>query len=246
MLLFARHSRCSAFMPCLMVMGLMGCANVADLPNAPEDVSPIAALAPSLPPYLIQVGDTLEVKMALNPEFDQELLVRPDGLISTALAQDIPAYGKTPKEVQEELMTVYRKQLSNPQLTVSVKTFTPTRVYVMGEVTSPGEFISVGPNPTLLQAIARAGGVRMTAATNKIVILRRGAADKAQEVYGANLDDAVSGRNPSADVRLAAYDVVFVPRTGVAEGYKIFNQHVQQFLPTSFGMSYNLNPSNDN
>lgn len=225
----------------LLLLSLSGCANVvANISPAPQNVAPVASMAPSLPPYLIQIGDILEIKMLLNPEFDQEVVVRPDGMISSVLAQNIPAYGHTPQELQDELVAVYKKQLSNPQLSVIVKTFTPTRVYVLGEVNSPGEFVSVGPSLTALQAIARAGGLKLTAQTSKVVILRRGSAEK-PEVYVADLDMATSGANPAADVRLAPYDVVFVPRTGIAEVGKGFNQYIQQFLPPSFGLSYSLN-----
>jgi len=55
-------------------------------------------------------------------------------------------------------------------------------------------------------------------------------------------NDIISGRNPGADVRLAPYDVVYVPRTGVAEVYKFFNQYVQEFVPVSWGFSYSLGP----
>lgn len=218
---------------------LTGCAGV-NLPPAPENMTPVAPLATDLPPYRIQISDVLEVKMLLNPEFDQEVLVRPDGMISTVLAQDIPAYGKTPLMLQGELVDIYRQQLSDPQLTIIVKSFSPARVYVLGEVNSPGEFVSVGPSLTLLQVLARAGGLKLTAQTGNIRILRRGASDK-PEMYSANYDEAVAGTNPGADVRLAAYDVVFVPRTGVAEVQKTFNQYIQQFLPPSFGVSYSLN-----
>jgi len=231
-------SRCS-----MLALALIssGCANINDnLQAAPQNVSPQTELAAELPPYRVQIGDVLEVKMLLNPEFDQEIIVRPDGMISTVLAQNVPAYGKTPLDIEQSLRDAYRKQLSNPQLSIIVKSFTPTRVYVMGEVNSPGEFVSVGPNLTLMQALARAGGVKLTADTAHVTILRRGAADQPQALR-ANADEAMSGVNPAADVRLAAYDVVYVPRTGVAELNKGFNQYIQQFLPPTFGLSYSLN-----
>ncbi len=237
----ASFSRCTSVALFLAAVMLAGCTNVASgLPQAPRNVAPVAAVAPQLPPYLIQVGDILEVKMLLNPEFDQELVVRPDGMLSTVIAQNVPAYGRTPQELQDDLTEIYSSQLSSPQLSVIVKTFTPQRVYVLGEVNSPGEFVSVGPNLTVLQALARAGGLKITADSSKVVIVRRGAAEE-PTVYAANVDEATSGKDGAADVRLAAYDVVFVPRSGVAEVHKAFNQYIQQFVPASFGLSYNLN-----
>lgn len=241
--MFAYFSRCTSIALFLAAAFLGGCAN-SNLPPAPRNVAPVAAVAPELPPYLIQVGDILEVKMLLNPEFDQELIVRPDGMLSTTIAQNVPAYGRTPQQLQDALTKIYRSQLSSPQLSIIVKTFTPQRVYVLGEVNSPGEFVTVGPNLTVMQALARAGGVKLTADTKGIVIVRRGAAEQPQ-VYAANIEEAISGKDGGADVRLASYDVVFVPRTGIAEVHKAFNQYIQQFVPASFGLSYSLNPDNN-
>lgn len=222
---------------------LAACASVTPLRDAPRNVAPVAPVAGTLAPYRIQVGDVLEVKLLLNPELDEEAIVRPDGMISTAVAQDVLAFGLTPAELQKILNDRYRAHLSDPGVAVVVRTFAPNRIYVLGEVNSPGEYISVGPGLTLLQALARAGGVKNSAQTDHIVVLRRGSADK-PEVYAADYDAATTGRDPSADVRLAAYDVVYVPRTGVAEAYLQYEQYIQQFLKPSVGLgfSYQLNP----
>ncbi len=52
----------------------------------------------------------------------------------------------------------------------------------------------------------------------------------------------MSGQDPAADVRLAPFDVVYVPKTGIGQIYIWFNQHVQQFVPVSWGFSYNIDP----
>ncbi len=61
--------------------------------------------------------------------------------------------------------------------------------------------------------------------------------------YRAQYDEVISGRDPGADVPLAPFDVVFVPRTGIAEAYLLWNQYVQQFVPVSWGFSYIANQS---
>lgn len=220
------------------LMPLAGCGsptvNSAEIPVAEAGQIPIAPLAEKLPPYRLQVGDVVAVNMLLNPELNEEITVRPDGMISTMVAQDIPAYGKTAGELQASLVNAYKEHLTEPQLTVVVREFTPTRVYVLGEVNSPGEMVSIGPNMTLLQAIARAGGLRNSGDEENILIMRRGAGEK-PEVFRADYSSATSGSLPGQDIRLAAYDVVFVPRTGVANAYKSFQQNVQQFLPASLG-----------
>jgi len=222
---------------CIAVLPLAGCASSAprtDIPMATEGDAPVAPLAEHLAPYKLQLGDAIQIKMLLNPELDEDVTVRPDGMISTGVVQDIPAYGKTPEELKAALVKSYRKYLTNPQLTVIVKTFAPSKIYVLGEVVSPGEMVSVGPNMTLLQALARAGGVKNSGDENNILIYRRGASET-PKIFRLDYQNAIKG-DPSKDVRLAAYDVVYVPRTGVADAYKSYQQNIQQFLPASIGL----------
>ncbi len=55
--------------------------------------------------------------------------------------------------------------------------------------------------------------------------------------------DVEHAKDPTADVRLAAYDVVYVPKMGISEVYKFYNQYVAQFVNPSFGFSYIINPA---
>ena len=91
----------------------------------------------TLPPYRLQVGDVLRIRLLLNPELDEDVIVRPDGMISTALVQNLQAYGLTPLELQKSLIKYYKQQLTDPRISVIVQSFAPTRVYVLGEVKAP-------------------------------------------------------------------------------------------------------------
>jgi len=197
----------------------------------------------NLPAYRIQVGDVLDVRLLLNPELNEEVTVRPDGHISTTAAEDAVAYGRTPAELAGTLRGIYGKELQNPRVTVEVKSFAPTRIYVAGEVTTPGEFITVGPTLTLSQAIARAGGTKLSSDDTSVFVIRRGAGDK-PEFLSVKWKSLRQGQNPDADVRLAPYDVVYVPKLGIAEVYQFYNQYIGQFANPSFGFSYLLNPTN--
>lgn len=232
-------SRYAVFLLVMLAFPLGGCTSsvsraAKDIPVADAQKAPIAPLAQNLAPYRLQVGDVVEISLILNPELSEEATVRPDGMISTAVVQDVGAYGKTAGELQKNLVTAYKKQLIDPQITVVVKRFTPSRVYVLGEVEAPGEMVSIGPNMTLLQALARSGGLLNSADEKNILIFRRGAGEKS-DVYRADYAGATQGALLGQDIRLAPYDVVFVPRTGVANVYKAFQQNAQQFLPASLG-----------
>ncbi|HEU5048437.1 MAG TPA: polysaccharide biosynthesis/export family protein [Rickettsiales bacterium] len=226
---------------CVVLSGCITQPQAPNLPAAPASYS-LAQLPMAKPqPYHFQVGDVMDIKVLMSPELNDQVVVRPDGMISTTIAHDVQAYGKTPAELREELENVYSKQLLNPQVSVILRSFAPERIYVTGEVNTPGEFVTVGPELTLLQAIARAGGVKNDASTD-LIILRRGQGDK-PIAYAANYLAAVSGKDPASDVRLAPFDVVYVPRSGVGNAYLYFQQYVQQFVPVSFGLNYQINPT---
>jgi polysaccharide export outer membrane protein len=233
----------------LMAALLSGCSTVtATLPPAPPVPEEQPGVAIVLPPYRVQVGDVLDIKLFLNPELNDEVTVRPDGKISTALAQDVPAFGRTPEEISADLARRYEKDLkspiglASPRVSVIVHSFAPSRVYVAGEVDHPGEFVTVGPNLTVGQAIARAGGVKFSGDRDHVFIMRRDAHD-APRALAVDYRAIMNADNPTADVRLAQYDVVVVPRTGVYETYSYWNTYVQQFVPVSWGFSYSVNPS---
>ena len=223
--------------------GLSACSPVPSLPPAPLAPATRHRARQQSARYRIQVGDVLGVRLILNPELNEEVTVRPDGHISTTVVKDELAYGRTVPEVTAALTRDYSAELHNPRLTVVVRSFAPTRIYVGGEVTNPGEFITVGPTLTLSQAIARAGGLKtMTGDEDKIFIIRRGP-DDVPQFFSTRFQDVMWGKDAAADVRLAPFDVVFVPRSGISEVYRFFNQYLLQFVPVSWGFSYLVNPN---
>jgi polysaccharide export outer membrane protein len=221
-------------------IAMAACSTVPALPPAPLEPG-VTVSSTDLPPYHIQVGDVLEVRLLLNPELNEEVTVRPDGHVSTTAVSDMLAYGRTPAELADSLRNVYGRDLQKPRLSVVVKSFAPTRVYVGGEVNTPGEFVTVGPTLTLSQAVARAGGTKLSSDDTSVFIIRRGPTDK-PEFLSTSWKALRQGRDPNADVRLAPYDVVYVPKLGIAEVYQFYNQYIGQFANPSFGFSYLLNP----
>jgi polysaccharide export outer membrane protein len=157
------------------------------------------------------------------------------------LAEDVPAFNRTPTEISAELRDRYRSNLTHPQLSVVVHTFAPNRVYVGGEVNSPGEFITVGPNLTVSQAVARAGGVKLSADRGRIFVVRRGD-NNVPQAYAVDYMGIIEGRHPEQDAVLGQYDIVYVPRTGIYDVWVYWNQYVQQFVPVTWGFSYNVSP----
>jgi protein involved in polysaccharide export with SLBB domain len=238
---YATPSALSCLFSLSIAIGIPACSPVPTLPPAPIKPAEGTGRVSALPPYQIQVGDILDVRLILNPELNEEVTVRPDGHISTTVVHDELAYGRTVPDLTDALTHDYGHELRNPRLSVVLKSFAPTRIYVGGEVTNPGEFITVGPTLTLSQAIARAGGLKMmTGDEDKVFIIRRGP-DDVPQFLSARVQDVMWGRDPASDIRLAPYDVVYVPRAGVAEVYRFLNQYLLAFVPVSWGFSYVVN-----
>jgi polysaccharide export outer membrane protein len=224
------------------VLFLSACSggNYSKLPALPTTIAPVAPAAGKLPLYKVQIGDVLDIKFYLNPEFDETVTVRPDGMISTKVVENLLVYNRTISEINNELKKLYKQELQSPRINTIVRSFAPIRIYVSGEVVSPGEFVVVGQALTLTQAIARAGGVKNSARTTKVLVIRRGAGEKGQ-IFVADYEAATQGGDPTQDARLAPYDVVFVPKTGNAVTYKNYQQYIQQYINPGVGISYSIN-----
>ncbi len=222
----------------MLVIAVARCSSVPQLPPAPATPPDLDAPPAQTSAYRLQVGDVLALRLLLNPELNEDVTVRPDGHISTTVVSDVRAIGQTVPELTADLRRSYGKELKEPRLNVVVKSFAPTRIYVGGEVNNPGEFIDVGPTLTLSQAIARAGGLKLSSADEtRVFIVRRGPGDR-PEYLSTTYQKVMWANDPAADVRLAPYDLVYVPRSGISEVYKFFYQYFLQFVPVTWGFSY--------
>jgi protein involved in polysaccharide export with SLBB domain len=203
---------------------------------------PRAATLPSAEkpaPYIIQPGDQLDVKFFYNPEFNESVTVRPDGNISLQLVDDILAAGKTPAALDDSITEKYAQELRKPVVTVIVRSFSAQRVYVGGEVARPG-FVNLTAGMTPLQAVVEAGGFRETADPEAVILIRKGLERQPVPVR-VDLKSALTGSEPL--VELHALDVVYVPKTLIAEANKFVQQYVQDLLlfrGVSLGFSYEL------
>jgi len=202
--------------------------------------SPDALTAPQLhaakeQEYRIQAGDGLEVKFFYNPELNEQIIVRPDGRISLQLIGDLMAAGLTPAELTSLLVEKYSPELAQPKITIFLRSFAGNKVFVDGEVNGPGLQDLTGPL-TLRQSIARAGGLKETARTNEIVIIRQ-QPNAGRVVITADLKKVNDGSDMSQDLHLQPYDIVYVPKSPIANLNLWVNQYIRNVLPvmpTSF------------
>jgi polysaccharide biosynthesis/export protein len=125
--------------------------------------------------YAVGPGDVLQVRAWKNDALSQRVTVRPDGFVTLPLIGDVLVEGRTVDSIAHDVVTRAAKFYTEaPVVAVEVAELHSYRVYVMGEVTRPGEFTPKG-QVTVLQAIALAGGFTRFAAPEKVVIVRRDA-----------------------------------------------------------------------
>ncbi len=165
--------------------------------------------------YVIGAGDSLSVFVYRSPELSvPDLPVRPDGMISVPLIEDIAAAGKTPTELAREVETRLRKYVKEPSVTVIVKGFVgplDRQVKVIGEATEPAA-IPYRDHMTVLDVMIATRGLTKFAAGNSAVIVRRDAGG-GQRKIDVRLNDLVKDGDISQNVEMAPGDTLIIPQT---------------------------------
>jgi polysaccharide biosynthesis/export protein len=207
--------------------------------SAPSESAPTAEQHPE---YVLQAGDDIEVHVFNLPELSQKLHIRPDGRISLTLLNEMMAAGTTPSTLGETIRKGYSAHFRNPQVTVVVMSVVNQNVYVGGEVNQP-RLIALNGKLSAVSALFYAGGLKSTAKTKEIIILRNSGKNSAQ-VTRLNLNDVLKKGSP--DVELQPFDVVFVPKTRIAQLDQFVDQYLKMLQPIALnlGFSYLLGGQN--
>ena len=158
--------------------------------------------------YTVKAGDLLSVSVWKEPDLQREALVRPDGSFSFPLVGEVDARGKTVADLTKIVSQRLGKYISDPVVTVSVQEIKGNKIYVIGQVNKPGEFV-VNPSVDVMQALSMAGGTTPFAALGDIVSLRRTTAG--QQALPFKYNDVARGRNLQQNIDLQSGDVVVVP-----------------------------------
>ncbi len=217
----------------LIALVLTACATTVNNP-APVQGLPQPADS-SVSEYRIRAGDLLDIKFFYNSELNEQVTVRPDGRISLQLANDLMAGGLTPAELTEQLKKRYATEIDNPEITVIVRTFSYQRVFVDGEVYKAGLIPLVG-QMTVLQAITQAGGKKDSAFLEGVIVIRRMPGDKLATMQ-LNLEKAIDNSDMSQDIALVPNDIVFVPKSTIANVNVWVDQYIRKNIPVSMGVT---------
>ena len=167
---------------------------------------------PAPPEYVIAVDDILTVVFWQEQMAPMEVVVRPDGKISLPLLNDVQAAGSTPQQLAARLEERASRYITDPDATVIVKEIRSRRVFVLGEVGTPG-MVPLIRDMTVLQLIAIGGGLLEYADKKNIVIIRT--AGGQEERLKFNYNDVVRGKNAQQNIFLQPGDTVVVGEAGV-------------------------------
>jgi protein involved in polysaccharide export with SLBB domain len=223
----------------LVTLLLTACGTTATTVRNPVSLQEVAQVSGTVAKeYRIKSGDQLDVKFFYNPELNEQVLVRPDGRISLQLANDVMATGLTPLELTGELKKKYSAEIDKPEITVIVRTFTFQRVFVDGEVNKAG-LVPLTDPMTVLQSIAQAGGMKDTALFKGVIVIRR-TDDNKLVTMQLNLEEAIDNTDTKQDIVLMPNDIVYVPKTTIANIDVWVDQYIRRILPISPGIGYSF------
>ena len=220
-----------------LLLLLAGCRQT---PPARDEQWNIASTALETDKYILRVGDVVAIKLFYHPELNETVTIRPDGMISMQLIDEVKAAGLAPSELDEVITGKFVEFLERPDVSVIVREATAQHIYVGGEIQLPG-LIPLTAGLSCLQAIFQAGGYRNTAAPSSVVVLRNQGTPEPEMVI-LNLSRELREAGTHNDVLLRPQDIIFVPKSVIAQIDLFVEQYIDKLLPIQFtmGLSYNF------
>lgn len=223
----------------LAAMVAAGCAGRdPDRPAAPFEPSRFQPWDDTAPAYRLFPGDTVEITVHTADELSGPREIGPDGRVNLPLAGAVMVTGMTAPQAARLMAERYAGVLRDPIVEVRPQTFGAQRVLVGGEVGDPGLYEMPSQRIGALEAVMLAGGPTPRARRRSVAVLRR---TETGGVMLREVDLASALRGGAADtVPLVRHDIVFVPRSGIAEVNDFVEQYVRNILPIDAAFSYAL------
>ena len=193
----------------LLAIFISGCSSNNTLPSAtlhPSNTADINSYK-----YLIGSGDVLNIFVWRNPEVSGSFIVRPDGMITTSLVEDIKVTGKTPSELARSIEEILATYLRDPIVTVTVANFVgpfSEQIRVIGEAAQP-RAINYTQHMTLLDVMIQVGGLTEFADGNDAVLIR--IENDKQKQYQVMIDQLLKDGEITANVDMLPGDIIIIP-----------------------------------
>ncbi|MBU0755742.1 MAG: polysaccharide export protein [Planctomycetes bacterium] len=224
-----RQSGTLIFFLSLILLSCSTCrddAKVVEISKGGHDQQSLYPDPEQIPEYQFNFGDEMDIVFFDAEEYNQTIVVRPDGRISLPAVGELFVVGMTPQELAGRVKEVYTHVLKAPDVSVQVKSFQNRTVFVMGEIERPGRYDYVyGSN--VLQMIAQAGGFKDTADYSSVVVARP--EDGGITHYLMNLEGVRDGVQ-EISFPLKPQDMILVPSTTIARLDIYMDQYFVKFI----------------
>ncbi len=158
--------------------------------------------------YRLGAEDVLLISVWKDEQLTREVVVRPDGMFSFPLVGDIQAEDRTVDEIRTDLVKRLTKYIPNPNVSAAVTKVLSYKIYVVGRVNKPGEYL-IGHYTDVLQALSLAGGLTPFASENDIKVIRR--LKGQQKVFLFRYGDVRKGQELEQNILLQRGDSVIIP-----------------------------------
>ena len=166
--------------------------------------------------YIIGALDELTIHVWRNPELGAEKIqVRPDGRITTPLVTDMPATGKTPSMLAQDIRLQLSQYIEEPLVSVIVTKFQGSisqQIRIIGATEKPAS-LPYRANMTVLDAMIAVGGLSEFAAGNRAKLIRFDKSKGRQQEYALKLGDLLKKGDSRANVLLMPGDVIIIPES---------------------------------
>jgi polysaccharide export outer membrane protein len=176
--------------------------------EGPEKKKPQPQWIPVSDSYVIGPEDVLSIHVWKEEAFSRTVPVRMDGKISLPLIDDVQAAGFTARQLKEVLTTKLKEFVENPNVSVTVAEANSFKVFISGQVRSPGVY-RLRSETSLLQFIPMVGGFTDWANQKKILIIRKEGGQEKR--FTINYKKILSGKDPDSNIILKTGDTIIVP-----------------------------------
>ncbi len=187
----------------------------------PKD--PDAGFQQRYPRYTLRSGDSFDVNFSFSPEFNQTVIVEPDGYVTFRGAGTLHVAGQTVPQLTDTIKEAYSGILHDPVVTVALKEFDKPYFIAAGEVGKPGKY-ELRSDLSLVEAINVAGGLTDASKHSQVLLFRRAAGDKV-EARLFDVKKMIASRNLQEDPHLLPGDMLLVPQNFISK--------IRRYLPTS-------------
>ena len=227
-------------LPALALAGVNVSACASSAGRAAAEFTPdrFQAWDEGAPAYRVHPGDTLDVTVHTASELSGEYPIGPDGRINLPLAGAVMVADKTAPQAASALAQRYSSVLRDPIVEVRPATFGSQQILVGGEVGDPGVYEMPSARIGVLEAVMLAGGPTIRANRGGVAVLRR-AADGGVMLRQVDLSDALRG-GAGDNVPLGRHDIVFVPRSSIAEVNDFIELYVRNIIPIDNAFAFAL------